>query len=85
MPPIKGQEAVRQRYHGFFETFVSTHITSQQIHVSSSGDMAWDYGVYVNEYEGPDGRIKEEGKYLGVYHKVAGKWKGAAFCITANG
>jgi hypothetical protein len=28
--------------------------------------------------------IKEEGKYLGVYHKVAGKWKGAAFYITAN-
>jgi len=47
--------------------------------------MAWVYGVYVNEYEGPDGRIKEEGKYLGVYHKADGKWRGAAFCITANG
>ena len=85
VPPVKGQDAVRQLYHGFFETFVSTNITSQQIHVSSSGEMAWDYGVYVNEYEGPGGRIKEEGKYLGVYHKVDGKWKGAAFCITANG
>ena len=84
-PPVKGQDAVRKLYHGFFETFVSTNITSQQIHVSSSGEMAWDYGVYVNEYEGPDGRIKEEGKYLGVYHKVDGTWKGAAFCISANG
>ena len=59
VPPVKGQEAVRQLYHGFFETFVSTNITSQQIHVSSSGDMAWEYGAYVNEYEGPDGRTKD--------------------------
>jgi hypothetical protein len=47
--------------------------------------MAWNHGGYVNELKGPDGRIKEEGEYLGVYHKVTGKWKGAAFCITANG
>lgn len=85
LPPVKGQDAVRQLYHGFFETFVSTDITSQHIQVSSSGEMAWEYGTYVNEYESPDGRIKEEGKYLGVYHKVDGKWKGAAFCITPNG
>jgi ketosteroid isomerase-like protein len=85
VPPVKGQDAVRQLYGAFFETFVSTRITSQQIQVSSSGDMAWDYGVYVNEYQSPDGRTKEEGKYLGIYHKVDGKWKGAVFCITPNG
>ncbi len=85
VPPVQGQEAVRQLYHGFFEIFVSTNITSQQIHVSASGDMAWDQGDYVNEYKGPDGHTMEEGKYLGVYHKVEGKWKAAVFCITANG
>jgi ketosteroid isomerase-like protein len=85
VPPVKGQDAVRQLYRAFFETFVSTSITSQQIHISSSGEMAWDYGVYVNEYQGSDGRIKEEGKYIGIYHKVDGKWKGACFCITPNG
>ncbi len=48
--------------------------------------MAWDYGIYTNQLKGPDGHIiKEEGKYLGVYHKVNGIWKGAAFCITPNG
>jgi uncharacterized protein (TIGR02246 family) len=85
MPPVQGQEAVRQLYHGFFEVFVSTKITSQQIHVSPAGEMAWDYGSYVNELKGPEGRIQEVGKYLGVYHKVDGTWKGAAFCITPNG
>jgi uncharacterized protein (TIGR02246 family) len=84
-PPVQGQDAVRQLYHGFFQTFVSTRITSQRIQVSASGDMAWDCGAYVNEYEGPAGRTTEEGKYLGVYHKVDGRWKGAVFCITPNG
>jgi hypothetical protein len=47
--------------------------------------MAWEKGAYVNEYSGPEGRTKEEGKYLGVYRKVDGRWKGAVFCITPNG
>jgi uncharacterized protein (TIGR02246 family) len=85
VPPVQGREAVRQLYYGFFEIFVSTVITPQQIHVSPAGDMAWDQGAYVNTLKGPEGQIQEEGKYLGVYHKVDGQWKGAAFCITPNG
>lgn len=85
VPPVKGQDAVRQLYREFFKTFVSTNFASQQIYVSSSSDMAWDNGVYVNEFQGPDGHINEAGKYLGIYHKVDGKWKGAAYCITPNG
>ncbi len=57
----------------------------QQIFVSELGEMAWDSGGYVNTLKGPDGPVKEEGKYLGVYHKVDGVWKAAAFCITPNG
>jgi ketosteroid isomerase-like protein len=85
VPPVKGPDAVRQLYRVFFETFVSTNLASQQIYISSSGDMAWETGSYVNQFESPNGRIEEKGKYLGVYHKVDGKWKGAAFCITPNG
>jgi uncharacterized protein (TIGR02246 family) len=85
LPPVQGQEAVRQLYHELFQVFVSTDITPQQIHVSPSGEMAWDQGSYVNTLKGPDGQIQEEGKYLGVYHKVDGRWKGAVFCITPNG
>ena len=85
VPPVKGQDAVRQVYREFFKTFVSTNITSQQIYVSSSGDMAWEYGAYVNEFQSSDGRINEAGKYLGIYHKVDGKWVAAAYCITPNG
>ena len=84
-PPVQGQEAVRQLYGGFFQVFVCTALTTQQIHVSSSGEMAWEQGAYMNTLKGPEGQVTEEGKYLGIYHKVEGTWKGAAFCITPNG
>ncbi len=85
LPPVQGRDAMRQLYGGFFETFVSTVFAPQQIFVSESGEMAWDSGGYVNTLKGPDGPVKEEGKYLGVYHKVDGVWKAATFCITPNG
>jgi ketosteroid isomerase-like protein len=85
VPLVMGQAAVRHLYFEFFKTFVSTNITSQKINISSSGEIAWDYGIYVNEFQSPEGNNKEEGKYLDIYHKVDGKWKGAAFCITSNG
>jgi uncharacterized protein (TIGR02246 family) len=85
VPQVQGHGAIKQLYAAFFETFVSTDITTIQIEVSSSGDMAWEFGAYVNEYKGPDGPIKEPGKYLGIYKKADGAWKAAAFCITPNG
>ena len=71
VPPVKGQEAVRQRYHGFFQPFVSTNIMSRKIHVSPSGEMAGECGATINTYEGPDGRTREEGKYLGIMQDSA--------------
>jgi hypothetical protein len=44
--------------------------------------MAWEYGSYVSEFEGPEGRSKLEGKYLGIMKKVEGKWKSAAVSIS---
>ncbi len=83
-PQIQGLDVWREDYEKFFETFISTSIRSLGIEVSSSGDMAWDYGVFVSEFEGPGGRTKAEGKYLGVYKKVDGKWKGVAVSISGN-
>jgi uncharacterized protein (TIGR02246 family) len=85
VPPMQGRDAVRALYGKFFETFVSTNVTTLEVEVSLSGDMAWEYGSYVNQFEGPDGRTQEEGKYLGVWKKVDGMWKTAAISISANG
>lgn len=85
VPHVQGGDAVRALYAEFFKTFIRTDITQLAITVSSSGDLAWDYGTYVNQYRGPDGPIVEEGKYLGVWSRVAGGWKAAAFSISNSG
>jgi ketosteroid isomerase-like protein len=85
VPHVQGNDAVRGLYGEFFKTFIRTDITQLGITVSSSGDLAWDYGSYVNQYQGPDGPIREEGKYLGVWTKVAGQWKATAFSISNSG
>jgi ketosteroid isomerase-like protein len=82
-PQIRGLDAWREDYEGFFKSgFISTSITCLGREVSASGDMAWEYGSYVSEFEGPEGRSKLEGKYLGIMKKVEGKWKSAAVSIS---
>jgi uncharacterized protein (TIGR02246 family) len=87
-PNIQGRVAWKKFYGKSFETRISGSsgsLSSLGIEISSSGDMAWDHGVFVSEYEGPDGHYKAEGKYLAVYKKVDGQWKTAAVCTTGNG
>jgi ketosteroid isomerase-like protein len=82
-PQIQGLDAWREDYEEFFKSgFISTSITCLRREVSAVGDMAWEYGSYVSEFEGPEGRSKLEGKYLGIMKKVAGKWKSAAVSIS---
>jgi ketosteroid isomerase-like protein len=82
-PQIQGLDAWREDYEGFFKSgFISTSITCLGREVSASGDMAWEYGSYVSEFEGPEGRTRPEGKYLSVWKKVDGRWKGAAVSIS---
>jgi len=86
VPQIQGRDAWREDYERFFKSgFISTSITCLGREVSASGDMAWEYGSFVSEFEGPDGRTRSEGKYLGVLKKVDGKWKSAAVSISGNG
>jgi ketosteroid isomerase-like protein len=85
VPHMEGHAAIRGLYDQFFETFVSTEITQLRVMVASAGDMAWEYGSYVNQYQGPDGPMTEKGKYLGIWTKVAGEWKAAAFSISNSG
>ena len=85
-PQIQGLDAWREDYEQFFKSgFISTSITCLGREVSASGDMAWEYGSFASEFEGPGGRTQSEGKYLGVLKKVDGKWKSAAVCISDNG
>jgi len=85
-PQIQGLDAWREDYAKFFNSgFISTKLTTLDIDISKSGDMAWENGVFISEIEGSNGPTRSEGKYIGVYKKIDGKWKGIAVSITSNG
>lgn len=82
-PQIQGIDAWREDYAKFFNSgFISTKLTTLDIDISTSGDMAWENGIFISEFEGSNGPTRSEGKYIGIYKKIDGKWKGVAVCIT---
>jgi ketosteroid isomerase-like protein len=84
VPQLKGLEAARNFYTEFFKILVSIEGGPTEIIISESGDMAWDYGWNRAIYEGPDGPIEDEGKYLEVWKKIDGKWKIIAVSFSSD-
>ena len=89
MPPNapigKGRAAIQQTWAsmmgtpGFDLTF-----TSEQILVSSSGDMALDRGTYSLTIA-PGGTMQTDtGKYVVVWRKIGGQWKVAADIFNSD-
>lgn len=56
----------------------------QHVEVASGGDMAWDVGTYTLGYDGPDGRIEDNGKYLVVWKKTDAGWRVAVDISNSN-
>ena len=83
-PLLQGHAAIRQLYEGFFPVFVSTSITTLHTEVALSGDVAWQFGIHVNELIGPEGHVKRPGKWISIYTKVDGTWKMSAVSISDN-
>jgi ketosteroid isomerase-like protein len=84
-PEIVGKEAARAWFREAMADFVSSHETLLQIEVAASGDVAWQRGTYVTTYEGPEGRMEMEGKYLDVLRKVNGEWLSVVVATSGNG
>jgi uncharacterized protein (TIGR02246 family) len=55
-----------------------------QVRVSGDGTMAYDVGTYSFAFDGPHGRVQDQGKYLVVWRKVGGQWKAAADMFNTN-
>ena len=48
---------------------------TDRIEISSSGDLAIEYGSWKDTGRGPDGLVDDQGKYVTLYRKVNGVWK----------
>jgi len=83
-PQIQGREAWREDYEKVFATLASSSIRTLHIEVSSSGDMAWDYGHYISTYKTREGTVTTTGKYLATWRKIDDKWKTAAVSISGD-
>ena len=61
---------------------VSVTFEPTSIHVSDDGTMAYDVGTYRLAYDGPSGRVEDNGKYLVVWERRDGEWKAVADMIN---
>jgi ketosteroid isomerase-like protein len=83
-PPYVGREAQRPGLEGFFEILVSENWEITKIEISASGDLAYVLGSYQLVFEGDEGQIEDEGKYLSVVKKINGEWKYVALSVSSN-
>lgn len=80
--PAVGPEAVGAFWRGMLGTEgLSVSWEPSEVHVSSSGDMAYEVGTY--EMTLPDGSA-DDGKYTVVWVKEGGEWKVAVDMFSSN-
>jgi uncharacterized protein (TIGR02246 family) len=85
-PAAEGHDAVAAVWQSLFDlpgfalTFEPT-----LIEVGAAGDMAYDIGTYALDFEGDQGPVHDDGKYVVVWKKEDGVWKVAADIFNSNG
>ncbi len=84
-PPVEGPKAIVEVWKSWGELpNVEIDFGANRIEVSSSGDMAYDYGWYTFAFDTDKGRVTDKGKYIVVWKKVGGAWKVAADMFNTN-
>ncbi|HUA56490.1 MAG TPA: DUF4440 domain-containing protein [Candidatus Sulfotelmatobacter sp.] len=84
-PPAEGTAAITEGWRGILGlpngslTFAPTRVM-----VAKSRDLAYETGTYGLAFDGPKGRVQDQGKYVVVWKKEAGRWKAAADIFNSN-
>jgi uncharacterized protein (TIGR02246 family) len=78
--PFVGPAAIKKHFSDTHDKNPKEMVdwSTDRVEVSSSGDLAVEYGKYKVTGLGPDGKDSDFGKYVTVYRKVNGVWKVAA-------
>jgi uncharacterized protein (TIGR02246 family) len=84
--PFVGPEAVRKQITMELTQNPKEQVdwSTERVEVSSSGDLATEYGKFNVTGLGKNGTESDYGKYITVYRKVNGVWKVAADIGTST-
>src|SRR6476659_775456 len=81
----EGRDSIRKMYADACPKLKSFRGETADLHVSSSGDMAWETGRTFSTRAQPPDAPASSGKYLIVWRRDAdGVWRIAACAATAN-
>ena len=84
-PALDGREAIAEAIQGMLGLpGLELRFEPNQFHIASRGDLAVDIGLYTLAFDGEQGRIQDEGKYVFVWRKVDGAWKVVAEMFNTN-
>jgi uncharacterized protein (TIGR02246 family) len=84
-PVASGADAIRSTWVGFLSLpNLSLTFEPTTIHVSDDATLAYDVGTYQLAFDGPNGRVEDNGKYLVVWEKRDGEWKVVADMINTD-
>ena len=84
-PAVQGRQAIAEMWKSWgglpnVEITFGASVTG----VSSSGDMAYEYGWYIFAYDTDDGRVTDKGKYVSVSQKIGGVWQVMTDIFNSN-
>lgn len=78
-PRTEGQANIEAMFAAWFEQIPPMEgftLTSDDVQLSSSGELAYEVGTYTSRGTTPDGQAYDEtGKYLAVWENTGGEWK----------
>lgn len=85
-PSIRGRDAVREMYQGYFGSGMvkSFEASITHLEVAASGDIGYEYGVNRFTLNTPDGEMLDVGKYLAIWKKVDGEWYAAVLSFNSD-
>ena len=85
-PIAQGQPALEKAWGGLMQMpGFGLALKADKITVASGGDMALDQGTYLLTLTGPNGPMKDVGKYVVVWQNIDGQWKVAADIFNTDG
>jgi uncharacterized protein (TIGR02246 family) len=84
-PPAEGTAAITEGWRGILGLpNGSLSFAPVKVTVAKSADLAYETGTYSLAFDGPKGRVQDQGKYVVVWKKEAGQWKAAADIFNTN-